>query len=148
MKNVEAVEKRFVEVLLPLKLDRPLTYRLPDGWEAEPGTWVQVPLRGHLSLGVVEQLRGSVPAGVNPSAVGQVAAVLDKPAVPAGTLAFWHAVADYYLCTPGEVFKAAWNTALQRQLLLREKPVRARHKAQAGDEGRLNPLSEHLELRN
>lgn len=141
-----AVEKRYVEVLLPLKLRKTLTYRLPDGMlngmqeggadpgnetGIGPGTWVQVPLRGHPALGVVEQVRDSAPAGVNLSAIEEVTAVLDKPAVSTAELAFWHAVADYYLCTPGEVFKAAYNAGLQRQMLQKDKPKKAATKRRA-----------------
>lgn len=126
-----AVEKRYVEVLLPLKLRNPLTYRLPDALSAAAGTdeglavgtgtWVQVPLRGHPALGVVLQVRDSAPVGVNLSSIESVTALPDKPAASAEELAFWNDVADYYLCTPGEVFKAAYNSGLQRLMLQADK---------------------------
>ena len=126
-----AVEKRYVEVLLPLKLRNPLTYRLPDvllaaagtdeGMAVGAGTWVQVPLRGHPALGVVLQVRDSAPVGVNLSSIESVTALPDKPAASAEELAFWNDVADYYLCTPGEVFKAAYNSGLQRLMLQADK---------------------------
>ena len=130
------VEKRYVEVLLPLKLDKTLTYRLPDGVKVagEPdtddpgsggiivGSWVQVPLRGHPALGVVFQILDSAPKGVNLSSMETVTVLPDKPAASAEELAFWHDVADYYLCTPGEVFKAAYNSGLQRLMLQPDKP--------------------------
>ena len=112
-----AVETRYVEVLLPLKLKDALTYRLPEGWSASVGDWVQVPLRGHLALGVVLRVSDRAPAGVSLSAIAEVAARVEKPPVSGEELAFWHAVADYYLCTPGEVFKAAYNAGLQRAML-------------------------------
>ena len=125
-----AVETRYVEVLLPLKLDKTLTYRLPD-WANEagsvgPGTWVQVPLRGHPALGIVLQVRDSAPVGVNLSAIESVSALPDKPAATAEELAFWYDVADYYLCTAGEVFKAAYNSGLQRLMLQPDKPKKKR----------------------
>ncbi len=134
------VEKRYVEVLLPLKLDKTLTYRLPDGVKVagEPdtddpgsggiivGSWVQVPLRGHPALGVVFQILDSAPKGVNLSSMETVSVLPDKPAASAEELAFWHDVADYYLCTPGEVFKAAYNSGLQRLMLQPDKPKKKR----------------------
>lgn len=134
------VEKRYVEVLLPLKLDKTLTYRLPDGVKVagEPdtddpgsggiivGSWVQVPLRGHPALGVVFQILDSAPKGVNLSSMETVTVLPDKPAASAEELAFWHDVADYYLCTPGEVFKAAYNSRLQRLMLQPDKPKKKR----------------------
>lgn len=142
------VEKRYVEVLLPLKIKDSLTYRLPEGMEAAAGSWVEVPLRGHGVLGVVEQVRDSAPAGVSLSAIAAVSAVLDKPGVTAEELAFWHTVADYYLCTPGEVFKAAYNAGLQRQMLQPDKPKKTRKGRSAKETETahsafsLNPLSE------
>ena len=124
-----AVETRYVEVLLPLKLKDALTYRLPEGWSASVGDWVQVPLRGHLALGVVLRVSDRAPAGVSLSAIAEVAARVEKPPVSGEELAFWHAVADYYLCTPGEVFKAAYNAGLQRAMLQPEAPARRKKRA-------------------
>ena len=137
-----AVEKRYVEVLLPLKLEDTLTYRLPDGMSVAAGDWVQVPLRGHPVLGVVTELRDSAPFGVNLSGIGTVAARVDKPAVSAQELAFWRAIADYYLCTPGEVFKAAYNAGLQKAILQPDKPVRSPRKpSPAKEQAALPPLT-------
>ena len=141
-----AVEKRYVEVLLPLKLKDALTYRLPEGWTVEPGAWVQVPLRGHLVLGIVERVCDSAPKGVSLSAIGEVAALVDKPAVSQDELTFWHAVADYYLCTPGEVFKAAYNAGLQRALLQPETTVRRRKKIAKADKGEVPGAAEAPEF--
>ena len=121
-----AVEKRYVEVLLPLKLKDTLSYRLPQGWTVEAGSWVQVPLRGHPALGVVLQVRDSAPAGVNLSAIETVAAVPDIPAATDIERTFWRAVADYYLCTPGEVLKAAFNAGIQKLMLQPPKPRKNR----------------------
>jgi len=123
-----AVEKRYVEVLLPLKLKDTLSYHLPETWKVETGDWVQVPLRGRRMLGVVTGVRDRAPAGVSLSSIGEVAARVEKPSVTPQEIAFWHSVADYYLCTPGEVFKAAYNVAMQRALLQAEKTVRRRRK--------------------
>ncbi|MBR5019041.1 MAG: primosomal protein N' [Bacteroidales bacterium] len=126
------VEKRYVEVLLPLKLDKTLTYRLPDGVSVGTGSWVQVPLRGHPALGVVLQVRDRAPIGVNLSAIETVTSVLDKPAATAEELAFWQDIADYYLCTPGEVFKAAYNAGLQRMMLQPDRAVKKRSRRKVG----------------
>lgn len=135
--------KRYVEVLLPLKLRNTLTYRIPEG-EIGVGSWVLVPLRGHQVLGVVTRVCDSAPAEIRLSTITAVTAVLDKPVVSETELAFWHAVADYYLCTPGEVFKAAYNAGLQRQLQqpAKEKKQRAKNKVPPPREVVLNPLSD------
>ena len=138
-----AVEKRYVEVLLPLKLKETLTYTLPDGWSVAPGDWVQVPLRGHSALGIVTELRDRAPKAVNLSSIGEVAARVDKPAVTEQELTFWRMVADYYLCRPGEVFKAAYNAGLQRAIQQPLKPARSskKPKEKAEEKVCLPPLS-------
>ena len=125
-----AVEKRYVEVLLPLRLKDTLSYRLPQEWTVEEGSWVQVPLRGHPALGVVLQIRDSAPVGVNLSAIEAVDAVLDIPAATDIERTFWHAIADYYLCTPGEVLKAAFNAGIQKLMLQPPKPRKNRKSAE------------------
>ena len=144
------VEKRYVEVLLPLKLRKTLTYRIPDRDRAEedddracPGAWVQVPLRGHPALGVVVRVCDRAPVGVNLSAIEAVTAWVDKPRVTMDELGFWHAIADYYLCTDGEVFKAACNAGLQRMILQKDKPAKARKAGAQTTDFVLNPLSEN-----
>ena len=131
-----AVVKRYVEVLLPLKLMEALTYRLPDTMAdaVSTGSWVEVPLRGHPALGVVMDVRDSAPVGVNLSSIEPVEAVLDIPAAAPNELALWLAVAEYYLCTPGEVFKAACNAGLQKLMLHPPKPRTARKKAPKEEE--------------
>ena len=137
-----AGEKRYVEVLLPLKLKDALTYRLPAGWEVAAGTWVQVPLRGHPALGVVLEVRDSAPLGVNLSAIEPVDDVLTAPPASPCELALWCAVADYYLCTPGEVFRAAYNAGLQKLMLNPPKPRTSKKKETAKAENPEMVLSE------
>jgi primosomal protein N' (replication factor Y) len=67
--------------------------------------------------------------GVNLSGIGTVAARVDKPSVSAAELAFWYQIADYYLCTPGEVFKAACNAGLQKAILQPDKAARTKRKS-------------------
>ena len=134
-----AGEKRYVEVLLPLKLKERLTYRLPEGWTAEAGCWVQVPLRGHPALGIVTGVSDHAPVGKPLAAIGEVEALPDAPGVGAAELAFWQMVADYYLCTPGEVFRAACNVGLQRQILQAGKPRHKARKKKAAKNGEAEP---------
>ena len=143
-----AVEKRYVEVLLPLKLKDALTYRLPEAMAADgesadgigPGTWVEVPLRGHPALGVVLAILDSAPTDVSLSGIEPVTAVLGIPPADTNELALWRAVADYYLCTAGEVFKAACNAGLQRLMLRPPKPRKTRKGAKT--EQTTEPLHE------
>lgn len=60
---------------------------------------------------IVECLHSNRPSGYD---VKPLMAVLDKaPVVRYPQLKLWHWIADYYLCAPGEVFKAAVPTGLK-----------------------------------
>lgn len=128
---------RYVEVLLPLKLKDTLTYRLPGDPDAVVGigSWVKVTLRGHAMPGIVVGISDRAPAGIALSAIAEAEPLPDQAAVTADELALWRAVADYYLCTSGEVCKAAWNTALQKQLLLPAKPLKTKRKTKTRKTG-------------
>ncbi|PZQ14358.1 MAG: primosomal protein N' [Ancylobacter novellus] len=93
-----------VEVLLPVALDRTLTYALPDGLEAAPGDVVVAPLGGRASVGVVWDGAGVVVEGVRLKPVsGRVAA----PPLPTGMRRFVDWVADYTLAPRGQVLRMA-----------------------------------------
>ena len=60
---------------------------------------------------IVEATHSSKPSGYE---VKPIMAVLDTtPIVRYPQLKLWHWIADYYLCSPGEVFKAAVPTGLK-----------------------------------
>ncbi len=61
--------------------------------------------------GIVESLSTEKPEGFE---VKPVMLALDKdPVIRYPQLKFWHWIADYYLCTPGEVYKAALPSGLK-----------------------------------
>ncbi len=61
--------------------------------------------------GIVEHIHPQAPAGYD---VKQIMALLDPaPVVRYPQLKLWHWIAEYYLCSPGEVFKAAVPTGLK-----------------------------------
>ena len=102
-----AEQERYIDVLLPLALPRPLTYRVPADWgEVQVGHRVLVPLGKHkFYAAVVKRLHGCRPEGY---AVREALQLLDeKPVADARQLAFWEWMASYYLSTEGEVMAAA-----------------------------------------
>lgn len=104
----------FAEVILPLPLYSTFTYAIPDEMAAE----VQVGSRVLVQFGkkkyytaIVECLHSNEPKGYD---VKPLMAVLDSsPVVRYPQLKLWHWIADYYLCAPGDVFKAAVPTGLK-----------------------------------
>ena len=102
----------YVDVLVPLPLEGSFTYFLPPLLEAgvQIGSRVVVPFgaKRHYT-GIVTRLHDDAPAaGI---AVKAVISVLDTtPLILPSQLTLWKWMADYYLCTEGEVLKAALPT--------------------------------------
>lgn len=103
----------FIQVILPLRLEWDPCYRLPEGMRAEVGSRVRVQFAHKEYVGTVSAL------DVTPeTAVERIQPVLSVeeglPSVLPEEIRFWKAVADYYLCSVGEVYKAAYP-ALKRE---------------------------------
>lgn len=99
----------FVEVVLPLPLQTTFTYRVPPEMRAQPigvGYRVIVPFgRKKFYTGIVVGLPMSAPVGYE---IKEVAMVIDdSPVVRNPQLRLWDWVADYYLCSSGDVYRAA-----------------------------------------
>lgn len=105
----------YVTVLLPLALSGHYTYRLPaelaDRVEVGSRVVVQFGARRYYTA-IVVRLHTSAPeVGVKYKEVSDV--VDPRPIVTAHQLYFWQWLSDYYLCTPGEVMKAALPSGLK-----------------------------------
>ncbi|MBC2839482.1 primosomal protein N' [Robiginitalea sp. SC105] len=99
---------RFVEVLLPLPLERNYTYAAGpgEGYSLEPGTRVAVPFgKSKLYTGLVLGVHDNPPEAYEPK---EIYRVLDEtPLVSPGQIRHWRWIAQYYMCTLGEVFRTA-----------------------------------------
>lgn len=106
--------KKFADVILPLPLHGCFTYSLPAEWadDVRTGCRVVVPFgRRKYYTGIVRSVHHCVPVGYE---VKEVSALLDAaPILLSGQFAFWEWIADYYLCTPGDVYKAALPSGLK-----------------------------------
>jgi len=104
----------YAEVLAPLPLDSTFTYVVPEALEASVRLFclVQCPLgTNRYFSGVVTKLHSEAPS--DEFKIKELMALIDpRPALREGQLKLWKWIASYYLCTPGEVFKAAMPSAL------------------------------------
>lgn len=103
---------KFAETLLPLALPGTYTYRIPEGMRLSIGMRVLVPFgRKKIFTAIVVTLHDREPAGYD---VKEILGTLDdKPILRHPQLDFWQWIADYYLCSMGEVYKAALPTGLK-----------------------------------
>ena len=128
----------FVSVILPVKFKEEVLYLLPDsflhynsptaatenaagGCTVAPGTRVKVHFGKREMIGVVRGFRyadrGEVPLERlgKPLEYKEIDGVVELPAIKREQLEFWQLLADYYLCTVGEVYKAAYPALAVRQ---------------------------------
>ena len=103
---------KFAETLLPLALPGTYTYRIPEGMKLSIGMRVLVPFgRKKIFTAIVMSLHDREPKGYD---VKEILGTLDdKPIVRHPQLDFWQWIADYYLCSTGEVYKAAVPSGLK-----------------------------------
>lgn len=104
----------YAEVLLPVPIQGTFTYRVPAEMAdmVRVGHRVIVPFgRKKFYTGIVSALTPVAPEGYE---VKDMAMIVDaNPVVRHPQLKFWKWLADYYLCTPGEVYKAAVPAGLK-----------------------------------
>ena len=105
----------FAQVILPLPFDRTFTYRIPEGMEGElaVGCRVLVPFGAKkYYTAIVESITPAAPEGAfNIKEI--VCAIDNRPIVRHPQLKFWRWIADYYLSSIGDVFKAALPAGLK-----------------------------------
>lgn len=124
------LDKIYVSVILPLRLEWEPVYRVPEeiagSCSANVGDRVTVRFAARLYSGVVSAVN------VTPAAhIKKVFPIvsLDKNLDPVSVneLKLWRFVADYYLCSVGEVFKAAYPAL---KINLEESRARAAERRQ------------------
>jgi primosomal protein N' (replication factor Y) len=112
----EQKEPLYVDVILPLALPDLFTYGVP-GHLAEkvfPGQRVVVQFgKQKVYAALVAEVHSKAPTAYQVKQVLEI--VDDAPVITPAQLKFWKWIADYYLCTLGEVMAAALPSALRLQ---------------------------------
>ena len=105
--------KKYVDVILPLPLAGGFTYALPDevADKVVKGCRVVVPFgRKKFYTAIVYHVHYLCPTEYE---VKEITAMLDEtPILLPLQFKFWQWIADYYLCTLGDVYKAALPSGL------------------------------------
>lgn len=116
----------FIQVILPLRLEWEPFYSVPEGMEVQVGSRVRVLFAGAFYTACVSEL--DVVPQLDPSRIQPVEAV-EKGLAPVSPreIRFWREIAQYYLCTVGEVYKAAypeWGQHKSRLAVQENEPPR------------------------
>lgn len=129
----------YIRVIVPLRLAWTPCYRSSVPLTA--GRRVTVPVAGRRYVGVVQD--PSVQPEIDPSRIQDVISVNDGlPSVSPEEIAFWEFLSSYYLCTIGEVYKAAYPSGkirseqtaanilerLRQRLAIRVEALSRKHK--------------------
>ena len=106
--------KKYVDVIVPLPIAGMYTYSLPDEWEDKValGCRVVVPFGAKkYYTAVVAKVHYVKPEAYETKDISEV---LDEhPVLLPQQLEFWKWLADYYLCTLGDVYKAALPSGMK-----------------------------------
>jgi len=97
----------FAEIIIPLALPQNYTWRIPEHLQpsVQPGSRVEVQLRNKKYSGIIKTLHHNKPGAFDPK---EILNVLDaEPLVYSQQLQLWQWMADYYMCSEGEVMQAA-----------------------------------------
>lgn len=113
-------KRRYASVILPVKYGGEISYILPAIFQASVGSRVRVDLAGKIYQGVISRIMGQeeVPAFTPDGKEIHYKSILDVeqlPPVLPTELSLWEIVARYYLCSVGEVFKAAYPAQQVKQ---------------------------------
>lgn len=98
-------KRKFIQVLVPLRLDWVPYYLLPEGVSVAFGDRVLVTFSGRQYCAVV--VGTDCPAPENAAKVRYIDSVLGLPPISDGELKLWAFISKYYLCSVGEVYKIA-----------------------------------------
>lgn len=111
----------FSKVILPLKIRSDIYYIVPEYLigVVQIGSMVLVNFANREYTAIISELCNSTD-GFKGS-LKEIISIVPLPPVQSNELEFWQWISDYYMCTVGEVYKAAYpNSANQ------EKPVRVK----------------------
>ena len=131
---------KFVDVILPLPLPGTFTYSVPQEFNGTivPGCRVTVPLGKNKSYtALVSTLHDNEPDSYT---VKPIKEVLDEtPIVLESQIKLWEWISRYYLCSMGDIYKAAIPQGLKGEFKPRTEQ-RVRLTARCRDEKGINLL--------
>ncbi len=104
--------QHFINVILPIPLEKLFTYRISEieSNHLEPGMRVAVPFgKSKIYTALVYEIHTTAPEVYEAKEIHRI--LDDAPVVNTLQLQHWRWIADYYMCTLGEVFRSALPSA-------------------------------------
>jgi primosomal protein N' (replication factor Y) len=111
--NCDAEQQVFAEIVIPLALPKNYTWAIPSHLQEniQRGSRVEVQLKNKKYSGIVKLLHSDKPQAFEPR---DVLNVLDEqPLVYPQQLKLWEWMAEYYMCSEGDVMQAALPSHLK-----------------------------------
>ena len=96
---------RYIQVIIPLRLDWEPFYKLPEGVDVAVGDRVRVNFAGRQYVAVVSVVDATPPPSMKVYPVQAVES--EALRIPETDLKLWRQIASYYMCTVGEVLRLA-----------------------------------------
>lgn len=128
----------FINVVLPIRLEQNFTYAITEAEAVvlRPGVRVSVPFgKSKIYTGIVLEVHQRAPEVYEAKDIHQI--LDDNPIVTAIQLKHWQWIADYYMCTLGEVVRSALPSAFlleSETLVLRNTETEVDEQALKDDE--------------
>jgi len=125
----------FIDVILPIPLKQTFTYNVnkDEALFLQPGMRVAVPFgKSKIYTGIVFAVHNNAPLGYETKAIDQI--LDESPIITPFQLKHWQWMASYYMCTLGEVMRAA----LPNAFLLESETIITLLSETLGDESKLS----------
>jgi primosomal protein N' (replication factor Y) len=106
-------ENLFAEIIIPLALPKNYTWSIPEEFQlaAKPGIRAEVQLKNKRYSGIIKQILKEKPKDFEPKPIVNI--LDDEPLLFNQQLLLWQWIADYYMCSEGEVMQAAMPSNLK-----------------------------------
>lgn len=97
----------YAQVIIPLALPTTYTWSIPQQWQAKAqvGQRVEVQLRNKKYAGIIKNLSPQKPEAFEPKEILNI--LDDEPLLHPKQLQLWQWIANYYMCSEGDVMQAA-----------------------------------------
>lgn len=128
-------KRLYVKVIVPLRFRESVTYSVPEGLaeKVKAGSRVDILLANKPYKAIVREISDST--DFDPAKIKDICGVDGTREVSSEEIALWESMADYYMCTPGEVLKAAAPVLMEdpkrRKAAKEKKPQKKGEKQEA-----------------